>query len=169
VQPLAIPRKILEEMIQAARTAAPHECCGLLAGQGRQVTRHYEIANIVATEGAEMANFDVAKISHLQRLSPDERADIAFVMDAREMSLAFKDMRANALELQVIYHSHPHSPSRPSLTDITNATDFESVRQVLHLAEPLHLIVSLENRSAPVLNAFRIAGGQVSLVSYTIT
>jgi proteasome lid subunit RPN8/RPN11 len=156
-------------MIQAARTAAPHECCGLLAGQDRQVSRHYRIANIVATEGAEIANFDPDKISHLQRLSPDERAGIAFVMDAREMSLAFKDMRANALDLQVIYHSHPHSPSRPSLTDITNATDFESVRKVLHLAEPLHLIVSLENRSAPVLNAFRIAGGQVSLVSYTIT
>jgi proteasome lid subunit RPN8/RPN11 len=168
VQPLAIPRKILDELIQAARTAAPHECCGLLAGQQRQVTRHYQITNIVATEGAEIANFDPAKVSHLQRLSPEERADIAFVMDAREMSLAFKDMRANELDLQVVYHSHPHSPSRPSVTDITNATDFESVRQVLHLAEPLHLIISLEDRPAPVLNAFHIAGGQVSRVSYNI-
>ena len=168
MQPLAIPRNILEEMIQAARTAAPHECCGLLAGQGRQVTRHYEIANIVATEGAEIANFDPDKISHLQRLSPDARADIAFVMDAREMSLAFKDMRASELDLQVVYHSHPHSPSRPSLTDITNATDFESVRKVLNLAEPLHLIISLENLASPVLNAFQIANGEVQQVPYNI-
>jgi proteasome lid subunit RPN8/RPN11 len=90
-------------------------------------------------------------------------------MDAREMSMAFKDMRANALDLQVIYHSHPHSPSRPSLTDIRNATDFESVRKVLNLAEPLHMIISLENQAAPVLNAFRIAGGDSSQVPYNLT
>ena len=166
---LSIPKQILEDLVAEARRAAPHECCGLLAGQKMRVTRHYKITNIVTTEGAETANFDVAKISHLQRLTPSERAEIAFVMDAREMSVAFKDMRANALDLQVIYHSHPHSPSRPSLTDIRNATDFESVRKVLNLAEPLHLIISLENQGAPVLNAFRIAGEVSSQVPYNLT
>ena len=166
---LIIPKQILEDLVAEARRAAPHECCGLLAGQKMHVTTHYKIANIVATEGAEMANFDIAKISHLQRLTPAERAEIAFVMDAREMSVAFKDMRANALDLQVIYHSHPHSPSRPSLTDIRNATDFESVRKVLNLAEPLHIIISLENQAAPVLNAFRITDGEASQVPYNLT
>ena len=165
---LIIPKQILEDLVAEARRAAPHECCGLLAGQTMHVTTHYKIANIVATEGAEIANFDVAKISHLQRLTPAERAEIAFVMDAREMSVAFKDMRANALDLQVIYHSHPHSSSRPSPTDIRNATDFESVRKVLNLAEPVHMIISLENQAAPVLNAFRIADGEVSSASYQI-
>ena len=166
---LSIPKQILEDLVAEARRAAPHECCGLLAGQKMHVTTHYKIANIVATEGAEMANFDIAKISHLQRLSPGERAEFAFVMDAREMSVAFKDMRANALDLQVIYHSHPHSPSRPSPTDIRNATDFESVRKVLNLAEPVHMIISLENQAVPVLNAFRIADGEVSQVPYNLT
>ena len=166
---LSIPKQILDDLVAEARRAAPHECCGLLAGQKMHVTTHYKIANIVATEGAEMANFDIAKISHLQRLTPGERAEIAFVMDAREMSVAFKDMRANALDLQVIYHSHPHSPSRPSLTDIRNATDFESVRKVLNLAEPLHIIISLENQAAPVLNAFRITDGEASQVPYNLT
>jgi proteasome lid subunit RPN8/RPN11 len=155
-------------MISAARSAAPHECCGLLAGHDGQVTSHYKIKNIVATDGAELANFDDGKIAHLKRLSPEERADIAFVMDAREMSLAFKDMRANHLDLQVIYHSHPHSPSRPSVTDIRNATEFESVRKVLNLAEPVHLIISLEIITAPVLNAFRIAHGEVTQIQYEI-
>jgi proteasome lid subunit RPN8/RPN11 len=132
------------------------------------VTRHYKITNIVASEGAEVANFDAAKVSHLQQLTPQERAEIAFVMDAREMSLAFKDMRTNTLDLQVIYHSHPQSPSRPSVTDIRNATDFESVRDVLNLAEPLHLIISLENPSSPVLNAYRIAGGEAIPAAYKI-
>jgi proteasome lid subunit RPN8/RPN11 len=156
-------------MVAEARSAAPYECCGLLAGQNRRVTRHYKITNIVAIEGAEMANFDAAKISHLQRLTPEERAEIAFVMDAQEMSLAFKDMRANQLELQVVYHSHPHSPSRPSLTDVKNATEFESVRKVLNLAEPLHLIISLENDAMPVLNLFRIVSSEVLQLSFDIT
>jgi proteasome lid subunit RPN8/RPN11 len=167
VQPVKIPNPILEELVAEARRASPHECCGLLAGESGQVTQHYRITNIVASEGAELANFDDAKVAHLQRLSPEERADIAFVMDAREMSQALKDMRAKKLDLQVIYHSHPHSPSRPSITDIKNATDFESVRKVLNLAEPLHLIISLENPNHPVLNAFRLTNGEVVRVEYT--
>jgi proteasome lid subunit RPN8/RPN11 len=155
-------------MLAEARGAAPHESCGLLAGQNNRVMQHYPIKNVVAVEGAELANFDDAKIIHLQRLSPEERADIAFVMDAREMSLAFKDMRAKQWELQVIYHSHPHSPSRPSTTDIKNATDFESVRKVLNLAEPLHLIISLQNPTDPVVNAFRITPDEVTSVAYEI-
>jgi proteasome lid subunit RPN8/RPN11 len=167
VQPVNIPKQILDDMVADARRAAPHECCGLLAGQSGYVTQQYRITNIVASEGAEFANFDDAKVAHLQRLSPEERADIAFVMDAREMSQALKDMRAKNLDLQVIYHSHPHSPSRPSMTDIKNATDFESVRKVLNLAEPVHLIISLEHPKSPVLNAFRITNGEAVRVEYT--
>jgi [CysO sulfur-carrier protein]-S-L-cysteine hydrolase len=159
---------MLNEMIAEARAAAPHECCGLLAGKNGQVTHHYRIKNIVASEGAEVATFDAAKIAHLQRLSPEDRADIAFVMDAQEMSVAFKDMRTNQLELQVIYHSHPHSPARPSHTDIANATEFESVRKILNLPEPLHLIISLENPATPASNAFRIVAGTATPVTYKI-
>src|SRR2546425_1187477 len=78
-------------MIAHARELAPHECCGMLAGKDGRVTHHYKIANIVATEGAHLANFAASKLArwaHLQTLSPEERADIAFVMDARDMSLA---------------------------------------------------------------------------------
>jgi [CysO sulfur-carrier protein]-S-L-cysteine hydrolase len=156
-------------MIAEARAAAPHECCGLLAGKNEQVTHHYKIKNIVASEGAEIASFDAAKIAHLQRLSPEDRADIAFVMDAREMSVAFKDMRTKHLDLQVIYHSHPHSPARPSHTDIANATEFESVRKILNLPEPLHLIISLQESEKPVTNAFRIAGNEGTPVTYKIS
>ena len=102
----------------------------------------------------------------MQALSPEERADIAFVMDARDMSLALKDMRRQGLELQVIYHSHPHSPARPSLTDIKIATEFEATRVVLNLPEPLHFIISLEKKDTPAAAAFRIANGTVTPVSY---
>lgn len=164
---LTIPKHILDELVAEARKLAPHECCGLLAGKDGRVTHHYKIKNIVATEGAEVANFDDAKLAHLRRLSPEDRADIAFVMDAREQSLALKDMRAKGVPLQVIYHSHPHSPSRPSVTDINNATEFDSIRKVLNLPEPLHLIISLQ-QPTPVLNAFRIVDGSVTPMAYEI-
>ena len=163
---LSIPQHILGEMIAHTRALAPHECCGMLAGKDGRVTHHYKIANIVATEGTHLANFDEAKFAHLQTLSPEERADIAFVMDARDMSLALKDMRRQGLELQVIYHSHPHSPAWPSLTDIKIATEFEATRVVLNLPEPLHLIISLEKKDAPATAAFRIVNGTVTPVSY---
>ena len=138
----------------------------MLAGKDGRVSHHYKIANIVATEGSHLANFDEAKFAHLQVLSPEERADIAFVMDARDMSLALKDMRRQGIELLVIYHSHPHSPARPSLTDIKIATEFEATRVVLNLPEPFHLIISLEKKDTPAAVAFRIVNGTVTPVSY---
>ncbi|MCS6896664.1 MAG: Mov34/MPN/PAD-1 family protein, partial [Nitrospira sp.] len=84
---LVIPRSILDDMIAHAKEAAPHECCGLLAGTDGAVSRIYRIKNIVAMEGAQyLSSFDPAKASHLERLSPAERAEIAFVMDMQDFS-----------------------------------------------------------------------------------
>ncbi|MEK7797803.1 MAG: M67 family metallopeptidase [Nitrospirota bacterium] len=166
---LTLPRQIFDELIGHAREAAPHECCGLLAGKDGLVTHHYKIKNIVATEGAQLADFDKAKFDHLKRLSPEERAEIAFSMDAQEQSLALKDIRTKGLELQAFYHSHPHSPSRPSSTDIKIANDFEGYRNILNLPEPFHIIISLENKDEPVVNVFRIVGNEVTRIPYQIT
>ena len=163
---LTIPRQILDEMIAEARAAAPHECCGILAGQGGKVTHHYKIRNIIATEGAELT-FEGKKLDHLQSLSAAQRAEIAFLMDAQDMSFAIKDMRSKQIALQVIYHSHPRDPARPSVTDIEKVAEFESVRKVLNLPEPLHLIISLQT-GTPVANAFLIADGTVTPISYKI-
>lgn len=161
---LTIPRQILDEMIAAARALAPHECCGYLAGRDGKVTHHYKIRNIIATEGAELT-FEGKKLDHLQSLSPEQRAEIAFLMDAQDMSLALKDIRSKQIELQVIYHSHPRDPARPSVTDIEKVAEFESVRKVLNLPEPLHLIISLQT-GTPVANAFRIVGKNVTQVPF---
>ncbi|HXH86077.1 MAG TPA: M67 family metallopeptidase, partial [Nitrospira sp.] len=116
---LIIPQQVMDELIAHARELDPYECCGFLAGTGQTVTRVYPIKNIVSLDGAaEIASFDDAKVRHLSRLSPEERAEIAFIMDAQEMFQAVKDMRKHGLTLQVVYHSHPHDPARPSVTDI---------------------------------------------------
>ena len=162
---LSIPSDIWEDLIEHARALAPHECCGILAGTDHAITRHYRITNILARMSEnELARFDQAKLSDLKRLSPEERADIAFQMDAQEMSQAQKDIRQKGITLRAFYHSHTFSPARPSATDITIAMEFESYREKLNIPEPLHVIISLQDEANPVIRAYRIQDSRAAEV-----
>lgn len=163
---LTIPQTILDELIAHARELDPYECCGFLAGTGQLVSKAYRIKNIVSLEGAaEAASFDEAKVRHLSRLSPQERAEIAFIMDAQEMFQAVKDMRKNDLTLQVVYHSHPHDPARPSVTDVKIANDWEENWSRLNLSLPIYLLISLMDKSNPDIKGFWIKNGVVSVAA----
>jgi proteasome lid subunit RPN8/RPN11 len=158
---LTIPRQILDEMIAHARAAAPHECCGLLAGKDGRVTRHYRIKNVVAMkEDGVKELFDGAKITTLEQMTPEERADVAFWMDTKDMFAAQKDMRADNIALLASYHSHPISPARPSPTDIKALALYPDI---------YHIIISLQDSKTPVVNAFRIGGETVESVAYQTT
>ena len=164
---LSIPPNIWADMIVHARELDPHECCGILAGNDDgTVTEHYRITNILAKMSeAELARFDQAKLSDLKQLSPEERADIAFQMDAMEMAQAQKDIRQKDITLKAFYHSHTFSPARPSMTDIKIAMEFESYREKLNIPQPLHVIISLEDKSNPVMRAYRIQDSQATEVT----
>ena len=162
---LHIPSGIIQDMIAHARELTPHECCGILAGKQETVTECYRITNILASMSQqELSRFEGAKLSDLQRLSPEERADIAFQMDAREMAMAQRDIRTKDADLIGFYHSHTASPARPSQTDITIAMEFENYRTKLNLPQPLHLIVSLEQTDRPDIRAYRIQNSQATEV-----
>jgi [CysO sulfur-carrier protein]-S-L-cysteine hydrolase len=153
----------MDEIIAHARELDPYECCGFLAGTGQTVSRVYRIKNIVGLDGAaEAASFDDAKVRHLSRLSPEEKAEIAFIMDAHEMFQAVKEMRKNNLKLQVVYHSHPHDPARPSVTDIKIANEWEENWSRLNLTLPLYLLISLMDKARPDLRAYWIKNGAVT-------
>jgi proteasome lid subunit RPN8/RPN11 len=163
VADLVIPQHILEELVEHARALDPYECCGFLAGIGHTVSRVYRIRNVVSLEGAaDAAAFDEAKVQHLSRLSPQERAEIAFIMDAQEMFHAVKDIRKHGLTLQVVYHSHPHDPARPSVTDIKIADDWEDNWARLNLALPIYLLISLKDKARPDIRAYWIKKGAVT-------
>lgn len=165
---LVIPQQIVDDIIDHAKELAPYECCGLLAGTDGVVTRLYRIKNIVAMEGAHnLSSFDSAKAAHLERLSPAERAEIAFVMDMQDFSTAKKDMRNNGLDLQVVYHSHPHDPARPSVTDIKIATDYEEIWPKINLPLPAYLLVSLMH-AEPDVKTYWIKSGCVTPVDVRI-
>jgi len=162
VSDLIIPEQILGELVAHARELDPYECCGFLAGTDNTVTKVYRVKNIVSVDGAaEAASFDEAKVQHLSRLSPDERAEIAFIMDAQDMFQAVKDMRKNGLTLQVVYHSHPHDPARPSVTDIKIANEWEENWSRLNLALPIYLIISLMDKNRPDSRGYWIKQGSV--------
>jgi len=168
VSDLLIPTTILDDLVAHARSLDPYECCGFLAGIGNRVSRVYRIKNVVSLDGAaESASFDEAKVRHLSTLSPDERAEIAFIMDAQEMFQAVKDMRKNGLTLQVVYHSHPHDPARPSVTDIKIANEWEDNWARLNLAMPIYLLISLMDKSHPDIRPYWIKGGMVSSAAMT--
>jgi proteasome lid subunit RPN8/RPN11 len=158
----------MDEIIAHARELDPFECCGFLAGTGQTVSRVYRIKNIVGLDGAaEAASFDDAKVRHLSRLSPEEKAEIAFIMDAHEMFQAVKEMRKNNLTLQVVYHSHPHDPARPSVTDIKIANEWEENWSRLNLTLPLYLLISLMDKARPDLRTYWIKNGAVTPAQIT--
>ena len=166
---LTIPAGIREDMIAHARELAPHECCGILSGKDGLVAESYRITNILASMSEhELSRFEGAKLSDLQRLTPEERADIAFQMDAREMAMAQRDIRTKGHDLLGFYHSHTFSPARPSQTDITIAMEFEGYRAKLNLPEPLHLIISIEHPETPDIRAYRIRESRATEISVTI-
>ena len=159
---LSIPQQILDDVVAHARELDPFECCGFLAGTNNTVTRVYRIKNVVSLDGAaQAASFDDAKVEHLSRLSPEERAEIAFIMDAQEMFQAVKDMRKQGLTLQVVYHSHPHDPARPSITDIKIANEWEENWSRLNLALPVYMLVSLMDKARPDVRGYWIKNGSV--------
>jgi [CysO sulfur-carrier protein]-S-L-cysteine hydrolase len=110
---LNVPAALLAELIAHARTCAPLECCGLLAGRVEAGTARAEARFAVRNDAASAT---------------------AYATNPRDMLLAFRAIRERGLELLAVYHSHPASPPVPSKRDLAENTYGETVA---------HLIVSL--------------------------
>jgi proteasome lid subunit RPN8/RPN11 len=106
---LTIPRAVLDAVVAHARKEYPNECCGLLAGSGIRVTRHFPLVNELA--------------------SPT-----AYRSEPRSMLNAIKAMRRDGLELVAIYHSHPTSDPVPSRRDVAENEYGETIYLIVGLA-----------------------------------
>jgi len=91
---IAIPQKLLNKVIEHAKSELPHEACGILAGR----------------------NDIIAKVYPMQNVS-EEPID-NYLMKPEEQLKVFKEIRSQNLELLVIYHSHINHPAYPSPSDI---------------------------------------------------
>jgi len=119
--------ELFEQMVQYAKEHLPEESCGLIAGvydgDSRIIKKVYFLENI-------------------------DHAEDHFTMDPKEQLTAVKDMRANGFKPIGNWHSHPSSPSRPSVEDIKLAYERGASYMILSFLT-----------SAPVINSFHIENG----------
>ena len=123
---MKINRAVLNEIIAQAKNELPDESCG------------YLLAN---AEGVIDENFPMTNIDH----SPEH-----FSFDPKEQFAAIKHSRQTGKKLVANWHSHPSSPSRPSVEDIKLAYDSTITYFILSLAT-----------EEPVFNGFHIENGSV--------
>lgn len=128
---LTLSRALLEEMLAHVRGLWPEEACGLVAGLDGQAMRAYPIENI-------------------------HHSPALFEMDPLQQVRAMLAMEADGLALIAIYHSHPHGPPRPSLTDVANA----------YYPDAVQIIISLADRLRPSVRAFTIVEGVVTEIAW---
>ncbi|MPZ88196.1 MAG: hypothetical protein GEU81_09000 [Nitriliruptorales bacterium] len=98
-------------MVEHARSDLPYEVCGLLAGEGGALRRHYGIANA-------------------------QRSMTYYAMDSRALLSAMHDMEDQGWELLAIYHSHTHTEAFPSPTDVELAFYPEAVYLIVSMQQP---------------------------------
>lgn len=125
-QPLRVDGGTWHALVEHARSDFPFEVCGFLGIEDGGRIRHYPIANA-------------------------ERSMTYYVMDAKAMLKAMREIEDDELEL-VIYHSHTHTHAYPSATDIRLAA----------YPEATYAIVTLQDRDEPAMRAFRIVDGEVT-------
>jgi proteasome lid subunit RPN8/RPN11 len=97
-EPLRLPSAAREAIAAHFRFCLPEECCGLLAGVGREVHFVYPLTNIA-------------------------HSATSFTIDPVEHFRAWKHAEGAGWELIGAFHSHPQGPSILSLTDLALAAE----------------------------------------------
>ena len=121
----------LEEIVAHAREAWPAECCGLLLGRGTAV----------------------AEAARTPNVSTDPNR---FLVDPQAHIAARREARDRGIQVLGFYHSHPHSPPAPSVTDLAEAS----------YPEYLSLIVSPATDQATI-RLFRLVTGTFREIPFT--
>lgn len=99
----------ISRMVEHARSEAPLEACGIVAGKEGVVQRVYPTVNI-------------AENSLRYRVAPQQQLDI------------FMEIEERGWEILGIYHSHPKGPAYPSATDVKLAFYPDCVYFIISLA-----------------------------------
>lgn len=119
---------LYDEMVKWAKEHLPEEACGLIAGTENETGR------------------EIKKVYFLENM---DHAQDHFTLNPKDQMNAIKDMRENGYKPLGNWHSHPSSPSRPSVEDISLAYDSKASYMILSLMA-----------DSPVVNSFHIEGGE---------
>lgn len=91
---IEVTRDVIEALQRAARSAAPHEACGILVGQDARITGFIEARNV--------------------HPSPESR----FEIDPQSLIDAHRAARSGGPQVLGYFHSHPRGGAEPSSTDL---------------------------------------------------
>jgi len=110
MNPVILPRPLVNDILQQALAAPEREICGLIGARDGHPTRCYPVEN------------------------SDPQPGHHFHMDPRQQIAAMRAMRENHEALFAIYHSHPDAPPIPSTADIREAAYEEALYLIVSLA-----------------------------------
>ena len=85
-------------------------------------------------------------------MTNQDASPVSYRLDPKEQLTVFDEIDDEGWNLLGIFHTHTHSGAFPSETDQKQA----------FYPEAVYLLMSLSDRSAPVLRGFRIVDGTVS-------
>ena len=103
---MRIAREHLEEIVAHAREEVPNECCGVLVGDGEEVSSLVRTTNVFA--------------------SP-----VRFEIGSEELYAAWKGADEEGRDIAGFYHSHVKAPAYPSQTDVNWAANWPGVVHVI--------------------------------------
>ena len=124
IKEIAIPKKIIQNLLHHAQQTPEQEVCGLISSQNNSPIRSYPIKNTA------------------------DKPERFFNLDAKQQIQAMAQMRDNNEHLLAIYHSHPTAPSIPSATDV----EYANYPDALHIIISLNTKGVLELRGYQIDN-----------------
>ena len=104
---LEVSSQVIDALLAHARTAHPHECCGLLLGASLHISAIQPAANV-----------HVASHTH-------------FEIDPQILVDAHRAARGGGPQVLGYYHSHPNGLARPSATDVAMQTGQKAIWAII--------------------------------------
>lgn len=109
-------------------------------------------------EGCGILAGKAGEIFHLYPIANKLHSPTAYEMDPQQQLAAMLDIEDNDWEMTAVYHSHPQGPQTPSATDIAQA----------YYPDVIQVIVSLQDRSRPIMRGFLIDNGRVTEIEIVV-
>jgi proteasome lid subunit RPN8/RPN11 len=131
---IRVRRELISELVRLAQLKPARECCGLLAGGGGVITHVLPGTNAAANPAT---GYEIAP---------------------QELFSLMREVRAAALELMGIYHSHPNGKNEPSPRDI----------ELAYYPDTAYVIISPEAGAARPVRAFSIRDGRATALDIEI-
>lgn len=99
---LTMPQGVRDDIVDHARDGTPQEVCGVLAGDRNDNQSTVRVARKVPNAASAPR--------------------VTYEIDPEILLAVIEDIEAAQMDVVGFYHSHPEGPSRPSQTDVAQAT-----------------------------------------------